>query len=261
MVGYGTHDDARRVSQEALVKLEGPDLPTTEFPLRMSILKRANLASNSWKVEINRKGDAYIFTRDGKKWQTKASLHVSREQHIRTVSHDKQNNIPMDTWQEPHDGGRAVPTLRLLFPSWGYFREVEPEKIMPKKKRGGGSNILIEGHDKLLTVVSFIVMDEGKSLRPTPNSFSWLHSATHKLRPGKSLFVVASYEPEGYYREEAEVALQKMRAMLFHSETYKKLPKEASNATVFLQGQSGENCHFILPLSVRYTPSPESSTD
>ena len=29
MVSYGTHDDARRSSQKALVKLEGPDLPSS----------------------------------------------------------------------------------------------------------------------------------------------------------------------------------------------------------------------------------------
>lgn len=255
MVAHGTHNDGRRFSQEALLKLKGPDLPITEFPLRIAILKGANLASNSWKVEVNKKGDAYIFTRDEKIWQTKASLHVSGEQHICTVSYDKKSNIPMDMWHEPDHDGRAVPTLRLLFPSWGYFREVKPEKILPKKK-GGGSNVLIEGHDKLLTVVSFIIMDESKSLRRTPSSFSWLHCATHRLRPGKSLFVVASYESAGRYREEAEVALQKIRAMLFHSDTYKRLPKQASNATVFLQGHSSENCHFILPLSVLYTPSP-----
>ena len=69
------------------------------------------------------------------------------------------------------------------------------------------------------------------------------------MRPGKYLFAIAGYEPEGDLGEKVETALKTIAAT-----TDPKL-LEGDDLTICLTGYSARNCAFVLPLAVRYTPS------
>ena len=236
-----------------LWKRDGLELPLRTGPIRFAVLRRDGITSNSWGVRVKRTGDAYIYCRDGMKDQ-KVSLHASGKQHI---SINKSNprmrafadNRFLNQWREPQHTEKAVPTLRLLFPYWGLV-------LNERQRRSAESvwennNVLIPGHDEMVTVVSFVLIDDGTRLRKEDGSPPSAPFGVLRLRPGKSLFVIASYEPERDLREKAVEALRAIA-----STTDPKL-LEGEDFTVCLTGYTVENCVFILPLSARYTPRIE----
>ena len=97
-------------------------------------------------------------------------------------------------WREPASQRPPVPTFKLVFPGWALsFNEEDRKKGRPKK--WDTNDILIEGDDKLLTVVSFFIMDEGRE--PWQQGLPSKPIGILPLRQGKDLCVVAHREYEG----------------------------------------------------------------
>ena len=236
--------------QMTLWKRDGLVLPLRTGPIRFAVLRKGGITSNSWGVRVERRGDAYIYCRDGMNDQ-KVSLHASGDQHISLNKSDPKIKCLaggrfLNQWREPEHTGKAVPTLRLLFPYWGLG-------LNERQKRGAQAvwdknTILIPGHDEMVTVVSFVIVDDGTRLRKEDGSPPSAPFGVLRLRPGKSLFVIASYEPERDLKEKVDEALN-----VIASTTDPEL-LEGEDLTVCLTGYTVENCVFMLPLSARYTP-------
>ena len=142
------------------------ELPRTKSPINFAVQMKNGLTSNAWGVAVENTGDAYIYCRDNMKGQ-KVSLHASGKQH---VSFDK--NAPgmegltgsrfMNQWHEPEYESETIATFRLLFPSWGVSLSAEQREAF--KSTWDKNHILLEGHDELLTVVSFVIVDDNRRL-------------------------------------------------------------------------------------------------
>ena len=234
-----------------LWKRDGLELPLKTAPIRFAVQRRGGITSNAWGVNVERTGDAYIYCRDAMKDQ-KVSLHASGKQHISfdknasNMRFDKGDRF-MNQWWEPRHDERAIPTLRLLFPTWGLGLNAQQRK---KTQRVWDRNgVLIPGDDEMITVVSFVIVDDDTRLRKAEESPPSAPFGVLRLRPGKSLFVIASYEPEGELRKKVDDALKEIA-----STTDPKLLEGDEDLTICLTGYTVENCTFMLPLSARYTP-------
>ncbi len=100
----------------------------------------------------------------------------------------------------------------------------------------------------MVTVVSFVMVDDGKRLRKEDGAPPSAPFGVLRLRPGKALVVIAGYEEERDLTAKVAEALKEIAA--------EKLPGdlEAEDMTVCLTGYTLEDCTFILPLSVSHTP-------
>ena len=114
----------------------------------------------------------------------------------------------MNQWREPHYTHEAKPTFRLLFPTWAIgLNEEEREQA---KSAWNKNELLISGHDELMTVVSFVIVDDGVTIRKKEGSYSSYPIGILPLRPDKRLCVIAGWEPEGNLRIMVEEALSKI---------------------------------------------------
>ena len=186
-------------------------LPMRKSPIRFAVQQTSGITSNAWGVQTENTGDAYVYCRDCMKGQ-KISLHRSGKQHIsfdeEVATQMNSSDRFMNQWREPHYIGEAKPTFKLLFPSWALgLNEVERRNSESAWKK---NEILIGGHDDLMTVVSFVIVDDGVRLRKKEGSYPWSLIGDLSLRSGKRLLVVAGWEPEGNWRAVVEEALSKI---------------------------------------------------
>ena len=227
-------------------------LPQRTSPINFAVQRRNGCTSNAWAVRTEKKGDAYIYCRDNMKGQ-KVSLHASGKQHI---SFDEK--VPgmkalddrfMNQWWEPQYDKVAVPTLLLLFPPWGLYLNAEQRN----KSRAiwNKNHILINGHDDMITAVSFVILDKDKTLKKQEGSLPSHLIGLLQMGRGKKLCVIASYETEHNMKVMAEKVLQNIT-----------VPTETENLmgdvlTVCLTGWSAKDSAYILPLAVNYTQTPK----
>ncbi len=186
----------------------GLELPLRESPIRFAVMMTNGQTSNAWGVHVEDTGDAYIYCRDSMK-QLKVSLHRSGKQHI---AFTKESGLEMplgnrfwNQWREPQHGSHAIPTFKLMFPNWG-TRLGEEDRA---EETWNKNQILIGADDKLLTTVSFVILDK----RVTPRIEDELPSfliGTLPLGPEKKLWIIARGEPEGNLREKVEEAIKEM---------------------------------------------------
>ena len=189
-------------------------LPERTGPLHFAIQKRSGLTSNAWGVRVKNTGDAYIYCRDNMKGQ-KVSLHASGKQHISFEENISDIATPnrrhlMNQWREPQHESDATATFRLVFPPWGIGLDAGQRAV--SRSRWNKNHILIDGHDQLLTVVSFVIVDDEKSLRKKHDSPPSEPIGIIPLRPGKTLYVIAGWEPEGNLKARVEEELKKIAA-------------------------------------------------
>ena len=236
-----------------LLRRNGLVLPIRTSPIRFAVVRENGFTSDAWGVGVGKNGDAYIYCRGGLRGQ-KVSLHCSGKQHISFNEDDPsmrnyKGDRFMNQWREPEYEGKAIPTFRLLFPRWGL--QLTPELRKRKQARWNRNQVLIPGHAEMVTVVSFVVVDDGRRLRKEEGSLPSAPFGFLRLRPGKSLCAIAGYEPERDLREKVDEALR---------ETVREI--EATNdpndlagkvLEVCLTGYTLENCVFMLPLWARYT--------
>ena len=223
-------------------------LPRRESPIRFAVRQRNGLTSNAWGVRVENKGDAYIYCRDSLQGQ-KISLHESGKQHVSfPESLRAKMNMPsrfMNQWHEPHHDKEAVSTLRLLFPvdwSIGLSEEqrAESQSIWDK------NDIFIHGHDELMTVVSFVVVDDGVTIRKKEGAYPIGILGELPLRPGKKLSVIAGWEPEGDWKATAEEALKGIDASAFTTEE-----DIGRDLTICLTGHYSPNSVFMVVVPVK----------
>ena len=228
-------------------------LPKRTSPIRFAVQFKPGLTSNSWGVKVEKTGDAYIYCRDHMQSQ-KVSLHASGKQHIAfdesVVTKESYTGTRfMNRWQEPQYDQKAIATLRLLFPIWGL--SLNDEERDKQKSTWNKNHILIKGDDELMTVVSFVILDDDKTLRKEEESPPSYPIGILRLRPRKTLYVIAGKEPEGDTKIMADRAFRQIAAT---TEPQKLIGDDLS---ICLTGHSSINTNsaFMLPLSVTYTPA------
>ena len=225
----------------------GLKLPLRRSPIRFAVTMRNGLTSNTWGIRIANTGDAYIYCRDNMT-ETKISLHKSGKQHIAFTEGSGYEMTPgsrfWNQWWEPPQQDPAVLTLKLVFPGWGIgLNEDERNKARSKWDK---NQIVIEGDDDFLTVVSFIILDDGVTLQKCGGPPS-CPIAVLPLRPGKQLFVIVGKEPEGDFRVMVKSALKKI--------DMSQLPREQVLGKVLSVCLTGENSHgyaymVVVPVKV-----------
>ncbi|MCY4460009.1 MAG: hypothetical protein OXC26_06360 [Albidovulum sp.] len=236
-----------------LWRRDGLVLPIRTSPIRFAVDRGNGLTSDAWGVSVEKNGDAYIYCRGGLRGQ-KVSLHSSGKQHISFNEDDPsmrnyKGDRFMNQWQEPEYEGKAIPTCRLLFPRWGL--QLAPEQRKRKQARWDKNQVLIPGHAKMVTVVSFVIVDDGMRLRKEEGSLPSAPFGVLRLRPGKTLCAIAGYEPERNLREKVDDALREMAREIEATNDPNELGGKVLETC--LTGYTLENCVFMLPLWARYT--------
>ena len=227
-------------------------LPLERTPARFAVLKKDGSVSNTWGVNIENSGDAYIYCRDNMKGQ-KISLHRSGKQHI---SFDESvTKLPhfsgsrfMNQWQEPEFEDNAVPTFCLLFPNWGI--ELTRKQVTDAESKWKKNELFIIGHEKEMTVVSFYVVDEGRKMVYRGDR-SVISLCRVPLKPGKILHVFAERQREGDLR-----ALIEEKAFPHAGAFLSNQKLQKGSYCLAVTGQRGEHreTHYMVTFSVDYTP-------
>ena len=226
-------------------------LPCKQSPIRFAVLQRNGLTSNAWGVRVEKSGDAYIYCRDSLTGQ-KISLHKSGKQHIAFSEGLRSKlNMPsrfMNQWHEPHYEKEAVATFKLLFPSdWSVG--LSEEQRAKAKSVWVKNDILINGHDELMTVVSFVIVDDGVAIRKKEGAYPIRLIGDLSIRPGKRLMVIAGWEPEGNWKGTVEEALTRIDASSLATEE-----NIGQDFTICLTGDYSPDSHFLVAVPVKVGP-------
>ena len=238
------------------------DSPKRTSPIHFAVHMKNGLTSNAWGVRVENTGDAYIYCRDSMKGQ-KVSLHASGKQHI---SFDKnapgmdrwvgsQESRFMNQWQEPEYAKEAIATFKLLFPPWGIGLDAEQRNTA--RSTWDKNHILITGHHQLLTVVSFVIIDDNKTLRRQEGSASMSLLGVLQLRRGKKLCVVAGWQHEGNLKTIVEEAVKKIRIPAEQVDPENFTGKDLS---LCLTGYSSTNSAYMLAIPARLATSYTDSS-
>ena len=188
----------------------------------------------------------------------KASLHLSGKQHIaHDLSHPSMKHYKgdrfMNEWWEPKCSGVVIPTLRLLFPSWG--RSLSERQRQKKSKVWDKNQILIPTRADAVCVVYFFLLESGQRYEIEEGSAPLAQLGLLKLTPAKSLVVLAGYEAERDMRKNIEVALRSIDFTVNPRVLLNALNDdgEDTDVTVCLTGYGAGNSAFMLPVSVDLT--------
>ena len=222
-------------------------LPCSKSPIRFAIRHRNGLTSNAWGVQVENTGDAYIYCRDHLKGQH-ISLHKSGKQHISfdeaLSSRMNMSGRFMNQWHEPQYEEEAIAALKLLFPSdWSIG--LSEEQRVKCQSTWNKNDIFIHGHDQLMTVVSFVIVDDGVSLRKKEGSYPIRLFGDLPLMPGKRLKVIAGWEPEGNWKATVEEALTKIDASSFGT------VEEREDLSICLTGDYSLDSKFLVVVPVK----------
>ena len=205
------------VDNEIPIRLkDGVELPLRTSPLRLAVLHKNGLCSNSWTVVTQKSGDAYVVCRDGYS-DVKVSLHKSGVNRIAFTSESKMtmtdSNRVWNEWKRPQleMTNMIVPLFRLIMPDWSLgipFREIQS---MDQKKR---IHVFAEtGHDGLVTVITFHLIENGT----TVNSDGGINYPLGILPVGSDykLLVVLNRLPETNLRQSMENVLNSISPRAF----------------------------------------------
>ncbi len=127
-------------------------LPLESPPVTFSVALKNGRVSGSWKAETKKKGDVYVYSRDGQGC-AHISLHASGCQHIKI--RDKEGHERKEKWKEPQRVSPVQASFKLLFPLWslgvGATRDMTVEEIQRSRRK---NKIFIEGVDNEDYVIS-----------------------------------------------------------------------------------------------------------
>ena len=236
---------------------ENLGLPLRDSPLRFAVMMPDGRTSNSWRVWTEG-GDGYICCRDNMK-EVKVSLHGSGKQHI---AFRQESGIEMtpgsrfwNEWREPQQGSPAIPTFKLIFPPWGVrLARSDRTKTTAIRQKWSENHVLIEGHGELLTVVSFVILDEETNLNFI-GDYPHVLLAVLPHRDGKSLFVVAGREPSRNFKSVVEEALAKIGPEIANNLS---TPCEGEDPLlVCLTGENPDGYAFMVSVPVEPTPASQ----
>lgn len=220
----------------------GLELPLRESPIRFAVMMTNGQTSNAWGVCVENTGDAYIYCRDSMK-QLKVSLHRSGKQHIAFTKGSGLEMAPgsrfWNRWHEPPHGSHAIPTFKLMFPNWG-TRLGEEDRT---EETWNKNQILIGADDKLLTTVSFVILDKRVTPRIEDELPSFLIGAL-PFGPKKKLLIIARGEPEGNLREKVEEAIKEAEGAI--RGTNEEAAKRANIGKLPPEKVVGETLHMCM---------------
>ena len=213
------------------------ELPIRKDSIRFAILYRNGCTSNAWGVYKQKTGDAYISCRDNMKGNH-ISLHASGKQHIVTYLDSKGANDFgekqfMNQWHEPEE---EVPTFRLIFPWWGNQLNVDQHDLSTWRK----NDIYIEGHHEFLTIVSFFIVAEEKTLRKKDGLPGFVLGEI-PLRDGKKITLTAEWKDDPEFISVIKKGLQRISLEDFSDDDLKE------NLSMCMTGTSGSpNSVFMV---------------
>ncbi len=108
------------------------------------------------------------------------------------------------------------------------------------------NDLLIYGHDEFMTVVSFVIVDEDVKIRTKKASYASCPIGILPLRPGKRLWVIAGWQPEGNLKTRVEEALGKI-------DVQEHLPEDIGGDTLSmcLTGESSPDSIYMVVVPVK----------
>lgn len=87
--------------------------PVAKSPLRFAVIGPNGHLSSSWKVELTKSGEVYVFKRDREGEQHKVSLHKSGACHIKC---QETPRVDADiAWQTTYHESGVTPLFNVLF--------------------------------------------------------------------------------------------------------------------------------------------------
>ena len=215
--------------------------PLTRAPINFSVLRGDGLLSNQWGVQINKKGDAYVYCRDTPNAE-KVSLHASGRQHIAMPSeetaHEDVGRRYGNIWKEPEFESKAIATFSLIFPPWGIGIPRDVETLTKDE-------LLIIGHREKMVVVGFFVVDAGRTMEVHMSHFVL---GQLPMKPGKTLHVIAWKEPHDDLRDR----IQNVFPQVAHTAGRRQLGE--GEYTIRLQGYRRPNSAYMITVPVHYRP-------
>lgn len=231
----------------------GIQLPLRESPIKFAVTMPDGRTSNAWRVWTERR-EAYVCCRDNMK-EIKISLHRSGRQHIAFRQETGIETIPgsrfWNRWHEPPQQNPVIPNFKLIFPSWGV--RLTDTARGKARKRWDDNQILLEGDDELMVVVSFVIMDASRNLK-YDGKHPHVPIGVLPFGDGKNLFVVAGKGPEGNFRDLVQRSLSKI-ALNNPKIVSSVLAVQAKGGTptACLTGENPEGGAYmvVVPLEVR----------
>ena len=222
------------------------EFPLTGSPINFAVLKSDELLSNRWGVQVNKKGDAYVYCRDTPAAE-KVSLHASGRQHI-SIPAETAAQVGSGTrfgniWKEPEFDSEAIPTFSLVFPPWS-------AGVRPDFRTVTKDELVIVGHNDMTVVVAFFIVDSGKTMRIHIPHFVL---GEIPMRPGKTLHVIAWKEPENGLKERVRNVFPGISEMA----AQRKIGE--GEYSIRLQGYRGRNSAYMVTVPVQYTPRSEDA--
>ncbi len=170
-----------------------------------AVIRQDLLSSNSWKVAVDRNGNAYILCRDAMK-EMKTSLHESGKQHVAFNSETelltKDGSRFLHKMEEPQTyvGPELTPSFNLFFPSWGLSLTPKIRQADPTTWNSQVS-FIAAAEEPLATTLSFVIVDSALDVKAaTYNDPSIVTVTSLQLRLGKKLLVVRRYEDDQQLR-------------------------------------------------------------
>ena len=231
---------------------KGLELPLLRGPLRFAV-KVGGYTSNGWRVWTER-SDAYICCRDDLQ-DIKISLHRSGRQHVAFRAESGLEMTPgsrfWNQWREPPHQSPAVPSFKLVFPTWGIrLTEADRNRTSALRKKWDENHILLEAEEGMAVVVSFFVLDQATSPKFS-GDYPQALMGVLPLSDKKSLFVVGSNVPEGNLRAKVEAAIAAVGPEFARKLLQSQNGEDA--AVACLTGDSGEGYAYmaVVPVEVK----------
>ena len=227
---------------------------TTEFTF--AVIRQDLLSSNSWKVVVEKKGNAYICCRDTMK-EIKTSLHESGKQHVAFASETKllttDGSRFLHKMEEPqtYEGPQLTPSFNLIFSSWGLSLTPNIRQADPTTWNNQVS-FIAAAQEPLATTLSFVIVDSALDLKSaTYDDPSIVTVTSLDLRPGKKLLVVRRYEDDGQLRQ---LAISTVEEVNRNAEAIAESLDPDRSDTPFLLRVDGRNVRGI-PYAMPFTVS------
>ena len=248
---------------------DGKELPLRDSLLRFAVVMNDGSTSNGWRVWVEKEGDAYICCRDNMH-DLKVSLHKSGQQHIALAVRSSRNTVTdnryWNKWREPAHDGPIIPSFKLVFPPWGVrLKQADRTKSEKLRRQWGDNKVLIEGDERHMVTVDFILRDEDFLLdgRGYPIGTLAVLPAPVASRPNRRLFVVISKGSDNRFKSIVKTAFGKIPRG--KAETLAHLCQDGEVPVACLSGYGDEQAShaymIVVPVAAAIDPSIQDTED
>ncbi len=175
-------------------------LPLHRKSLRFAVARANGLTSNSWKIKVGSRGDAYIACRSHFAG-LRISLHRSGRCHVAFDSNPLfGEGHYMDQWQAPSptlaiaEGAYFIPSFRLTFANFAL--RLDKGKRDYQKGIWDKNEVYVESPESPFgTVISFLVVDKSIQEMKCLDSLGYA-LAVMPAWLDRNLWVMVTHEPE-----------------------------------------------------------------